>query len=280
VSKSSDGVTLADTATCWGVGTAGDPCEGKTLGAACEQPTDKTIEDACYLDPEKPTTDVTQWRVTRGILDSKNRNSLWYADASEVEPGQFNRYAFPTMATEHIFKAGHQIGIIVGGTNTSQASSSGSPNNVPVTLDAKTSKVTLPIVGGHAAMAAAGAFTDSWGTVGGTVPATLSLTLGAPAMFPAFVPGIERTYEAETTANVISTAADATLTVSEPGHLANGAFSLPEPLQVAFSKSSWDGPVSNDSVDVLFKQRIKANDPLRTGTYSKTLTFTLSTTTP
>ena len=63
-------------------------------------------------------------------------------------------------------------------------------------------------------------------------------------------------------------------------HLVNGAFSLAEPLRVEFSKSAWTGPVSNDTVDIKFKQLIKANDPLRTGTYSKTLTFTLSTTTP
>ena len=31
---------------------------------------------------------------------------------------------------------------------------------------------------------------------------------------------------------------------------------------------------------VSFKQHIDANDPLRTGAYSKTLTFTLSTTNP
>jgi len=68
--------------------------------------------------------------------------------------------------------------------------------------------------------------------------------------------------------------------VSDPGHLRNGSFSLPEPLQVAFSKSAWTAPVSNDKVDIAFKQLIKANDPLRTGTYSKTLTFTLSTTQP
>ena len=85
------------------------------------------------------------------------------------------------MPNEHVFKAGHQIAIIVGGTNTSMVSSTGQPNNVPVTLDARTSKVTLPIVGGQAALQAAGAFTDATGAVGGTVPATLSLTLGAPA---------------------------------------------------------------------------------------------------
>ncbi|HET6548789.1 MAG TPA: M14 family zinc carboxypeptidase, partial [Solirubrobacter sp.] len=49
------------------------------------------------------------------------------------------------------------------------------------------------------------------GEVGGTVPATLSLTLGAPASFGAFVPGVEDDYTATTTANVISTAGDATL---------------------------------------------------------------------
>ena len=39
-------------------------------------------------------------------------------------------------------------------------------------------------------------------------------------------------------------------------------------------------PVSNDPVTIAFAQHIDATDPLRTGTYSKTLTFTLSTTTP
>jgi hypothetical protein len=112
------------------------------------------------------------------------------------------------------------------------------------------------------------------------VPATLSLTLGANASFPPFVPGVAQEYTAGTTANVISTAGDAALSVSEPGHLTNGAFSLAEPLQVGFSKSSWTAPVSNDTVNIAFKQLIKANDPLRTGTYSKTLTFTLSTTQP
>ena len=118
------------------------------------------------------------------------------------------------------------------------------------------------------------------GSVSGTVPATLSLTLGANASFPPFVPGVAQEYTAGTTANVISTAGDAALSVSEPGHLTNGTFSLAEPLQVGFSKSSWTAPVSNDTVNIAFKQLIKANDPLRTGTYSKTLTFTLSTTTP
>jgi len=130
------------------------------------------------------------------------------------------------------------------------------------------------------ALVKVGKLTDVDGGAGGTVPATLSLTLGAPASFGAFTPGVAKDYTATTGANVISTAGDATLSVSDPGHLANGAFTLPEPLQVAFSKSTWTAPVSNDPVTITFKQHINATDALRTGSYSRTLTFTLSTTTP
>ncbi len=126
---------------------------------------------------------------------------------------------------------------------------------------------------------------DTDGTVGGTVPATLSLTLGAPASFGAFTPGVGREYTASTTATVISSAGDATLTVSDPstvatGRLVNGAFSLAAPLQGLGVVKTYAAPVSNDVVTVTFRQAIGANEALRTGSYSKTLTFTLSTTAP
>ena len=38
--------------------------------------------------------------------------------------------------------------------------------------------------------------------------------------------------------------------------------------------------MSNDAVTLEFSQLVNANDALRTGTYNKALTFTLSTTTP
>jgi hypothetical protein len=137
---------------------------------------------------------------------------------------------------------------------------------------------------------------DGGGT-GGSVPATLALTLGTPGSFGAFTPGVARDYTTSTTATVISTAADATLSVLDPssnapGHLVNGTFSLPQALQAgvggAFAAVSgtpsvlktWAGPTSNESVAIDFKQSIGANDALRTGSYSKTLTFTLSTTNP
>ncbi|MDA0159252.1 M1 family aminopeptidase [Solirubrobacter ginsenosidimutans] len=122
--------------------------------------------------------------------------------------------------------------------------------------------------------------TDVTAPAGGTVPATLSLTVGGPATFEAFTPGVAKDYTASTTANVISSAGDAALSVSDPGHLTNGTFSLPSALEVSFSKSTWTGPTANEAVTIGFKQHIGATDALRTGTYSKTLTFTLSTTTP
>ena len=54
--------------------------------------------------------------------------------------------------------------------------------------------------------------------------------------FGAFTPGVAKDYTASTTANVISTAGDATLSVTDPsctapGRLVNGAFSLPTALK-------------------------------------------------
>jgi X-Pro dipeptidyl-peptidase len=43
---------------------------------------------------------------------------------------------------------------------------------------------------------------------------------------------------------------------------------------------TYAAPVSNDPLAIGFTQHIGATDALRTGTYAKTLTFTLSTTTP
>jgi Asp-tRNA(Asn)/Glu-tRNA(Gln) amidotransferase A subunit family amidase len=121
------------------------------------------------------------------------------------------------------------------------------------------------------------------GDVGAVVPATLSLVLGAAPAFGAFTPGVAKTYTASTTATVVSTAGDATLTVADPtgtGKLVNGAFSLASPLGGLGVVKTWSTPVSNDVVTVTFSQAISATEPLRTGAYAKTLTYTLSTTTP
>jgi hypothetical protein len=174
----------------------------------------------------------------------------WLRDGQPIATG-----ATYTTVTADV---GHAITVAVTGAKLGYDTATRTSD--PVTVTPKTSSIT--------------------GQVGGSVPATLSLTLGAPATFGAFTPGVAKDYTATTAANVISTAGDASLTVSDPGHLTNGTFSLPSPLGVEFSKSAWTAPVSNDTVTITFKQHIDAGDALRTGSYSKTLTFTLATTTP
>jgi len=122
--------------------------------------------------------------------------------------------------------------------------------------------------------------TSTTGTVGGSVPATLALSLGAPATFGAFTPGVDKEYTATSDLTVTSSAGDAVLSVSAPGFLTNGAFTLAEPLRVELAKTAWTAPTTNEKVVATFKQLIKKTDPLRTGSYSKTVTFTLSTTNP
>ncbi len=134
----------------------------------------------------------------------------------------------------------------------------------------------------------------------GSVPATLSVQLSGQTSLGTFVPTQARDYTATTTATVTSTAGDAALTVSDPsatntGHLVNGTHALAQPLQVRAGTGAFAGiggssaptsllsfsqPVSGTDVPIEFKQSIGDKDGLRTGQYSKTLTFTLSTTTP
>jgi hypothetical protein len=146
------------------------------------------------------------------------------------------------------------------------------------------------------------------GNPGGETPATLNLTLGTPAAFAPFVPGIARDYTTSLSAQVLSTAENATLSVADAsttatGHLVNGAFALSQPLNAAGTSTYAEttpgvmGPVGSpaapltlltyraptpgtDTATLNFKQSITAAEPLRTGAYAKTLTFTLSTSTP
>ena len=122
------------------------------------------------------------------------------------------------------------------------------------------------------------------------------------------MPATARTYETAAAATVVSTAGNATLSVTDPstnrpGHLVNGTFALPSaaagpraptpptraPAFAPLSETAgapttlltYAGPTAGaDTVTIGFRQAIGATDVLRAGSYSKTLTFTLSTTTP
>ena len=154
-------------------------------------------------------------------------------------------------------------------------------------------------------------------SVSGTVASTLGVSVGnAAPSFGTFTPGLPANYMSTVGATITTTAQTSTLTASDPnagfpaafsGHLVNsaavgGPYDLPSGLQVDATSTNaaasgggvytdlsvtnpatiltYTRPVSNDPVTVGFLQPIGANDPLRTGNYSKTITLTLSTNTP
>jgi predicted acyl esterase len=239
--------------------------------------------------------------LTRGWIDPENRSDDWTTEP--VIPGEFYRLRFDLQPKDVVVPAGRRLGLMI--LSSDREHTVRPAPGTQVTLHVAASGLSLPVVGGAKALATATGGDLEEGTVTGTVPATLSLTVGVPATFGAFTPGVARDYFAATSANVVSTAGEAVLSVADPsgtatGRLVNGAFALPQPLQararnaantstaynnvgsaaVPLNLLSYPGPISNDAVSLEFKQSIGAADALRTGTYSKTLTFTLSTTEP
>ncbi len=234
--------------------------------------------------------------LTRGWIDPENRTSDWTTEA--VTPGQLYRLDFDLQPKDVVVPAGRRLALMV--LSSDREFTVRPAPGTQVTLDVAGSSISIPVVGGSDALVTATGGDVEDETVSGTVPPTLSLTLSGPASFGAFTPGVSHDYLASIAANVVSTAGDASLTVADPsgthtGKLVNGSFALPQAVQaraddgafapVAGSASPtpllrYTEPVSNDPVTIGFKQSIAANDALRTGVYSKTLTFTLSTTQP
>lgn len=169
------------------------------------------------------------------------------------------------------------------------------------------------LISGSAASMATAATTDE-SEVSGTVGAGLSIDVAPTVSLGALVPSLAgSSVNASTAVTVTSTAATASVQVTDPdatatkGFLLNTAagpggtpatYALANALQVngpaQAPTSLAGGPVSvfnasltpagpnqfSTTESVTFTQAIGANEGLRTGTYAKNLTFSVSTTTP
>ncbi len=133
-------------------------CVGQALG----------IDDGCYLEVERRSADTPFWRLSRGVLDSSNRETLVDGQATPVVPNQEYAFDWKMEPYDHVFKAGTRIGVVL--TTNLSGYTAGSPS-ATVTLNAATSSIVLPVVGGVAAAAAAGG-------LGVPDPVTLSFELG------------------------------------------------------------------------------------------------------
>ncbi|HET8758527.1 MAG TPA: CocE/NonD family hydrolase [Solirubrobacteraceae bacterium] len=165
ITRSGDGIANNAVEDCWG-----------------ESSTGLSDYDACYRTVRKPVISVTQWRVSKGILDSSNRNSLITSDPLPI--GDEADFTIPLLPNDFTFAAGHRIGIIVVANYTGFSSVVGT-TGATITMDAKLSKLSLPVVGGAAAALASDAFAD-------TTPPTLAdmpgdVTVTAPGAAGAHV---------------------------------------------------------------------------------------------
>ena len=148
-----------------------------------------------------------------------------------------------------------------------------------------------------------GASTSTPGDVSGTVPATLALTLGTPGdasarSCRASPPTTQATMTA--TGHLDRRGRDAERARrranTPPAGWSTARTRSQQPLQVSANSGAFaplrtdNGPLdaadlerrrsARSNVTLGFKQSIGATEGLRTGAYAKTLTFTLSTTTP
>ena len=143
--------------------------------------------------------------------------------------------------------------------------------------------------------------TEVTGKVSAIVPTVLSLSINQLNFSP-FIPGVSQTYTGTTIATVTSSWPNATLSVYDPdpvtatnGRLINGTSIIPRDMDVLNNLAAyqalgnataqrviatWATPVASQPTTVTLRQVIQNNDVLAAGEYSKTLTFSLSTTTP
>lgn len=169
-----DGVANTTVTSCWGSASADD--------------------DGCYLEAARRSASVDQWRVTRGVLDSSNRESLIDGEAVPVVAGEDNVFAWPLEPYDHVFPAGHRIGVVV---TTNMSGFIGGTPGATVALDTTASRIVLPVVGGQRAAVASAA-------LGAADPSTVAFDLGGhgeqvPAQEVAFdTPATAPTDPAET----------------------------------------------------------------------------------
>ncbi|MDH6181498.1 X-Pro dipeptidyl-peptidase [Microbacteriaceae bacterium SG_E_30_P1] len=144
-----DGSLKTDQLTCWGES--------------------NEFDSACFPESVLRSADVDLWRISRGALDSTNRDTLVEGLGTPVVAGQEYLYDFPMEPYDHTVPAGHRIGLLVT-TNLSGYNNDGT-RGVSVTVDVQESTIILPIVGGLAAAAASGG-------LGVPAPVELSFDMG------------------------------------------------------------------------------------------------------
>jgi X-Pro dipeptidyl-peptidase len=122
------GIRTLTTRSCWGESRQGD--------------------SACYLDTAADTADVDLEVFARGWADLANYASP--AQERPLSPGQPYPMTFRVSTMDHVVPAGHHLALVVGGTDEGITVPPAQPGRLG--LDLGGSRLTLPVVGGQAAL--------------------------------------------------------------------------------------------------------------------------------
>ena len=131
--RSGEGITTLTSEDCWGESSPAD--------------------DACYKQTAKNVITADRERVSKGVMDALNRNSL--TEPQPLVPGQAYDFTLPLLPVDHVFPAGHRLGLVVVGSYRNY-SSVPDQTRAHITANTKTSNLDLPVVGGRKSAARAG----------------------------------------------------------------------------------------------------------------------------
>lgn len=123
-----EGVRTVEREDCWGQNRPGD--------------------NACYKKTPTTVANVDSEIFARGWADLANHRSL--SQQRPLTPGKAYDMTFRLSTTDHIVPAGHQLALIIGGTD---AEFIPAPKNPPkVRLDLRGTSIRVPVVGGPGAL--------------------------------------------------------------------------------------------------------------------------------
>lgn len=121
--RTGEGIRTLTTESCWGESRTGD--------------------DACYRNTEATTGNVDAQIIARGWADLANYASL--SSPRTITPGTRYNMTFRLSTTDHVIPAGHRLGLLIGGTDSSAIVR---PSQLPrLTVDLAGTSVRIPLRG-------------------------------------------------------------------------------------------------------------------------------------
>lgn len=104
------------------------------LGDACRITNEQVVQDDDGTFTFGVEAEPSRYKViTRGWLNAQNRTALWSKE--RIEPGQFYHYEIELVPTDHTLASGHQLALIIYGSDVQETQRPNTVTRVSVRLD-------------------------------------------------------------------------------------------------------------------------------------------------